>query len=181
MQDSGDYRSDDELEQLLARLDSRLAAILGAFRIPPEDADDLLQDVLLQFVRKRALIRAADVWLPGALRNACRMYWRTRSRRFTHAIDGALLDLVEDKVERPPQESRLLRRNLAQRIARLDWRCRAVLRLRYNLGYEAREVANEMGYSPASIDKVTRRCLDALGRKLAAALPAPARQPRRTR
>ena len=156
-----------ELEHLLEELRPRLAAVLSSFRVPPDDADDLLQDVLLQFLRKRALIRLPEVWLLGALRNACRMYWRSRSRRFTTAVDGALLDLVADAAEVPPQESRLLRRNLSQRIARLDWRCRSVLRLRYHLGYEAREVADEMGYSRASIDKVTRRCLEALGRKLA--------------
>ena len=48
-------------------------------------------------------------------------------------------------------------------------RCRRLLRLRYQLGYEAGEVAERMGYSPLSIGKLTQRCLEELARRLGAA------------
>jgi RNA polymerase sigma factor (sigma-70 family) len=165
---------DGELQRVLGALRPKLGGILASFRIPPQDADDLLQNVLLQYVKKRSLIREPELWLPGALRNECRMYWRTRSRSFTTAVDSAILETVCDEAAAPPQERTVMRNTLSRWIGELHTRCRSILRLRYHLGYEAREVAEETGYSPSSIDKVTRRCLEALGRKVAAAQPAPA-------
>ena len=174
-------QGEEGLERLLDEMAPRLAGVLSAFRIPAEDADDLLQNVLLQYLRKRAQVHDPKTWLPGALRNECRMYWRTRRRSFTTAVDGVLLDLMAEPAATPAQELRVLRRNLGRFLAQLDWRCREILHLRYHLGHEAREVADEMGYRPSSIDKVTRRCLDALGRKLAAALPTAPPRRRATR
>jgi DNA-directed RNA polymerase specialized sigma24 family protein len=51
-------------------------------------------------------------------------------------------------------------------IDRLPPRCQAILQLRYRLGYDAAEVAARLGYSPASMGKVTTRCLAALTRQL---------------
>lgn len=164
---------DREVQRLLDALRPKLGGILASFRIPPQDADDLLQNVLLQYVKKRSHIRAPEVWLPGALRNECRMYWRTRGRSFTTAVDAAILDTVCEDTGVPPQERTVMRRTLGRWIGELHTRCRSILHLRYHLGYETREVAEETGYSPSSIDKVTRRCLEALGRKMAAALPPP--------
>jgi len=166
-----------ELERVLRTLRPRLGAILASFRIPPQDADDLLNNVLIQYVHKRELIRTPEAWLPGALRKECLMFRRTRSRSFTAAVDTALLDTMNPAADsEPPQERALMRRTLRRWISSLNERCRSILHLRYYLGYETSEVAEEMGYSPASVDKVTRRCLDALGRKMAAALPAASRR-----
>lgn len=171
--------TDKTLAEWLEELRPRLSAILGSFRIPPEDGEDLVQNVCLQYLRKRDGIRDPGYWIPGALRNECLMFLRTKSRRFTVAVDGALLDLMggDATPDTPPQEQALLRRNLSRWIAQLDWRCRSILRLRYHLGHETREVAEAMGYRPSSVDKVTRRCLDALGRKVVAALPTSRRTP----
>lgn len=159
-----------DLSALLKEQKPKLAAILSRFRIPPADAEDLLQNALYQFLRKRRQIRSPAAWLRGAVRNECRMYWRSRSRSFTVAVDQSLLDVVSEGT-RPQQEQAVLRRNLERWLSELDRRCRSILHLRYHLGYEPREVAEKTGYAPSSIDKVTRRCLDVLGRKLAAALP----------
>jgi len=165
---------DRELERILRTLRPKLGAILASFRIPPQDADDLLNIVLLQYVHKRLQIRTPETWLPGALRNECRMFWRTRGRSFTTAVDTALLDTMNpEQGGEAPQERAVMRHTLRRWVSSLSERCRSILHLRYYLGYETREVAEELGYSPASVDKVTRRCLDALGRKLAASLPAP--------
>lgn len=168
-----------DLAGLLRELRPRLRAILSSFRIPPQDSDDLLQNVCLQYLRKRKQIRDPSHWLPGALRNECRMYLRTQSRRFTVAVDDALLDLMgaDGEPQTTAQEQAVLRRNLTRWIAQLDRRCRQILLLRYHLGHETREVAEATGYRPSSVDKVTRRCLDALGRKVVAALPTERRTP----
>jgi len=66
----------------------------------------------------------------------------------------------------PEQEDADVRRDLATAIERLPERCRALLSLRYNHGYEPPEVALRLGYSPTSISKTTTRCLAALTRQL---------------
>lgn len=157
-----------DLADLLRRLAPTLGAILGRFRIPPEDADDVVQQALLQYVRKRSHIREPEPWLRGAVRNECRMYWRGRSRRLTVAVDQAVLDVVADAPGEEP-ERKILRRNLGRWVAGLPENCRSLLRMRYSLELDVREVADRTGYRPSSVDKVTKRCLDALSRKMAAA------------
>jgi RNA polymerase sigma factor (sigma-70 family) len=156
-----------DLAGLLRRLAPDLAAILGRFRIPAEDSEDLVQQALLQFVRKRAQVRAPDHWLRGAVRNECRMYWRSRGRRLTVAVDQSVLDLVAGGREEAPERA-VLRRGLGRWVAALPRNCQSLLRMRYGLGLDVREVAARSGYRPASVDKVTKRCLDALSRKMAA-------------
>lgn len=178
MDTSGGATDENEIgvSALLREQKPKLMAILSRFRIPPADAEDLLQNALYQFVHKRKQIRSPGAWLRGAVRNECRMYWRSRSRSFTVAVDTAVLDAIAEG-SRPKQELAVLRRNLDRWISELDQRCQSILHLRYHLGYKPREVAEKTGYAPSSIDKVTRRCLDALGRKLAAALPPGWRPP----
>jgi len=156
--------SGDEVQELMVREKSAFGAILSSSRIPPHDAEDLVQNVLYQFVRKRRKIENPSTWLKGALRNECRMYWRTKRRSLTVAVDTAMLDVARDE-SMPAQERAVARRNLETWISQLDYRCRELLRLRYKLGLQPREVAVETGYKPSSVDKVTRRCLDALSRK----------------
>jgi RNA polymerase sigma factor (sigma-70 family) len=66
----------------------------------------------------------------------------------------------------PAQESADLQRDLANALERLPERCRSLLALRYRQGYDPPEVAERLGYSPASISKITTRCLAALTRHL---------------
>lgn len=161
----------DEVQILFDDMRPRFGRILSSFGIPPSEAEDLVQDVFYQYLHKRSKIRSPEKWLPGALRNECRMFWRGQSRKRVTAVDGALLETFVSESKTPEQELRVLRRNLSKWISELDYRCRSILRLRFKLGYDSKEVAEEMGYRPSSIDKVTRRCLDALARKLAATLP----------
>ena len=162
---SGD-EGEADLAGLLRRLSPALQATLRQFRIPPEDADDVVQQVLLQFVRKRSHIRAAEPWLRGAVRNECRMYWRSRSRRLTVAVDQAVLELVAVGDGEEPERA-VLRRGLGRWLTTLSWKCRSLLRMRYTLGLDVRQVAEQTGYQPSSVDKVTKRCLDTLSRKMA--------------
>ena len=136
--------------------------------IPPEDADDLVQQALLQFVRKRSQIQSPELWLRGAVKNECKMYWRGRSRKLTVAVDQAVLDVMAGGTADDPERA-ILRRGLARWVKSLPWNCRSLLKFRYGMELDVREVAHRTGYSPASVDKVTKRCLNALSKKLAAA------------
>ena len=158
----------EDLADLLRRTWSRQQKILASYHVPPEDAEDLVQETLMQFVHKRRDIHSPEQWLGGALRNQCRMYWRTRSRRLTVAVDDAILDVMAGGAESDAERS-ALRRGVVRWIATLPPNCRELLRLRYGLGLDDDEVAEETGYRSSSVDKVTRRCVQALSKKLAAA------------
>ena len=66
----------------------------------------------------------------------------------------------------PAQEGADMRRDLDSALERLPERCRSLLSLRYRQGYAPAELAERLGYSPASISKITTRCLATLTRQL---------------
>ncbi len=153
------------LEQFLERTRPGLKSLFARYRIPPEDTEDILQQALLALIYQWPNIRDPEAWLSGTLRNRCLIYWRERRRKLYETVDDAVLDWMA-KPTQPEQEGADLARDLTMVIDRLPQRCRSLLKLRYRLGYEPPEVAERMGYSPASISKVTTRCLAALMRQL---------------
>ncbi len=158
----------DRFGDLVHRVKPRLKSLLAKYRIPPQDTEDLLQTTLLQLVHHWDRIRDHEAWLIGTLKRQCLMYWRAQRRRLYSAVDSALLELMSPAVE-PEQERAELLRDVQRLIDRLPDRCRSLLALRFRLGYEPPEVAERMGYSAASIGKITTRCLAALNRELLAA------------
>jgi RNA polymerase sigma factor (sigma-70 family) len=150
-----------EIEALLRRTWAKLQRILSHFGIPREDAEDLIQEVMVQLLRKWSTITNPDGWLPGALRNECRMYWRGRSRRRTVAVDEAILDLIAGAGDSDP-ERRVMCRGVWRWVEELPHNCRELLKMRYGLELNDREVAKGTGYKPGSVDKVTRRCIGQL-------------------
>jgi RNA polymerase sigma factor (sigma-70 family) len=157
-----------ELESLLTELRPRIRATFGRFRIPPEEAEDILQDSLLALVSKGAAIHSREPWLLATLRNRCLLYWRSRRRRLYDAIDSSLLESAAGCTA-PEQERIGLQRDLDAVISLLPVRCQSLLRLRYGLGYDSSEVATSMGYRNSSVRKVALRCISALTRRITAA------------
>lgn len=157
--------SNSSLEELLPKIEPRMKQILYRYRIPQQDADDLLQQTLLTLVYKRKTVQKPEPWILATLRNRCIMYWRSRRSQLYDTVDSTILELIAEP-ERPAQERRALSHDLERVITRLPQRCRDILRLRYGLGYKPAEVAEELGYKSSSIRKVTNRCLAALTRQL---------------
>ncbi len=157
----------DSLNQLLLASRPRLERVLRHFEIPPEDAEDILQDAQLTLLYKWEQIRSPESWLIGTLKKKCIMYWRKRRSSLCDAVDTAILDLVATPVA-PDQEKAELSFDLNRVLGKLSARCRSLLKLRYGLGYGPSEVAEQMGYRLSSIRKVTNRCLAALTRQLVA-------------
>lgn len=149
----------------LERLRPRIQYLLHRYHIPSLEAEDLVQQALLAMLYKKDRIRNAEAWLLGAVKNKCRLYWRSERRRLCDAVDQALLEWLSG-AQPPSQEGAGLRRDLAGLIGQLPERCRDLLRLRFGLGYESDEVASALGYRPSSVRKVTNRCLSALARGL---------------
>ena len=155
-------------ELFLERVRPRLKCVFFRYRIPPEDADDLLQQALLAFVHRAGEVRDPAAWLAGTLRHKCLLYWRDRRRRVYDAVDDAMLEWLA-RPQALVQEDADLRRDIEHLIERLPQRCRNLLQLRYQQGYEAPELAQRLGYRTSSIGKITNRCLAALMRQLIAA------------
>lgn len=155
-------------DNLLKRLEPRLKRLLASYRIPAEDAEDLLQQALLALLYQWDRVRDPECWLLGTLKRHCLMYWRTHRRRLYSAVDSTLLEWLSRPVE-PPQERADLLSDLQSLIERLPARCQSLLKLRFRLGYEPPEVAERLGYRASSIGKITNRCLAALSREMFAA------------
>ncbi|MFQ5349794.1 MAG: RNA polymerase sigma factor [Thermoanaerobaculia bacterium] len=155
---------ESSFEELLKGLEPRFRAVLARFRIPEQDAEDLLQQALLAYVRKRDTVHNPESWLVGTLRNRCLKYWRARRRSLYTAVDSAILETVAS--DAPSQERSAMRRDLLGAMGRLRPRCRSILGLRYGLGCEPRETARRLGYKESSIYKLVERCLAALSSQL---------------
>src|SRR4051794_27008058 len=154
-------------EDFLKAVEPRLKRLLALYRIPGDDAEDVLQQALLALLYQWERVRDPESWLFGTVKRHCLMYWRTHRRRIYSAVDSALLELLSTPMA-PSQDRTDLICDLESLIERLPPRCRSVLRLRFRLGYEPTEVAQILGYRESSIGKITTRCLAALSRELLA-------------
>ncbi|MFL6196442.1 MAG: RNA polymerase sigma factor [Thermoanaerobaculia bacterium] len=166
-------------DEFLKEVEPKLKRLLSTYRIPAEDAEDVLQQALLALIYQWERVRDPESWLFGTVKRHCLMYWRTHRRRIYSAVDSAILEWLSEPMA-PSQERADLLCDLESLIDRLPPRCRSLLRLRFRLGYEPTEVARMLGYRESSIGKVTTRCLAALSRELLASglieeLPDPKR------
>jgi RNA polymerase sigma factor (sigma-70 family) len=161
--------SDDALsfEEFLKAMEPKLKRLLAMYRIPSDDAEDVLQQSLLALLYQWERVRDPESWLFGTVKRHCLMYWRTHHRRIYSAVDSTILEWLSEPVA-PSQERSDLLADLENLIERLPSRCRCLLRLRFHLGYEPLEVARKLGYRASSIGKITTRCLAALSRELLA-------------
>ena len=155
--------SESAVQAVLERHRPRFLALLRGFRIPEQDAADLLQNVLVRYVQKHRTIENPDAWLPQVMRRECLMYLRAKRRRFWEMVDSALLEVASQP---PNQEAARLRCDLESAIRELSPKCRELLRLRYVMGCTDREVGSEMGYEESSISKLAKRCVAALEREI---------------
>ena len=63
--------SNAAIEGLLQELEPRIRATFSRFRIPPQDAEDLLQQALLVYLYKSESVESPEKWFIGTLRNRC--------------------------------------------------------------------------------------------------------------
>jgi RNA polymerase sigma factor (sigma-70 family) len=167
----------DPFEAFLETARPRLRRLLAHFRIPVEDAEDLLQEILLALVFRWDQVRDPESWLLGTAKRHCLMYWRRMRRRLYTAVDSELLERLAPSAA-PVQDRDDLLNDLDSLIDELPPRCRKLLHLRFRMGLDPIEVARELGYQESSIAKTTNRCLERLSKKLAAKHAAPRRSPK---
>jgi RNA polymerase sigma factor (sigma-70 family) len=171
MQDHSPESNKNPFEELRERVEPRLKGLLWTYRIPIDDAEDLIQDTFYSLVFSTHVINDTEAWLVGTLKRKCLMYWRKQRRNLYAAVDETLLEWLATPMA-PPQEREQLLADLASLIERLPPKCRKVLRMRFLFGYEPQEVAEKLGYSSTSIGKVTHRCLAALSHQMFLSQPA---------
>lgn len=159
---------EDETRDFLAKLRPRLVRVLRSYRIPPADAEDLLQQAFLAFLYRIDSVNDPERWLLGVMRKKCLMYWRSARRRLDEAMDVERLEYLAAP-EDPPQEGQDVARDVAAIVDRLPARYRSLVHLRFGLGLDAHEVARILGYSPSSIGKILSRCLATLSAQARAA------------
>lgn len=159
--------TDARVKDLLDRFRVESRGLLARFRIPAQDAEDLLQDTFLLLLRRQPEGENPERWLQGALRNRCLVYWRERRRRFYQVMDTALLDALARPTQ-PSQEHRVFLGDVMRRVSELPANCQALLALRYRSDYKPVELADRLGYSRNGIYKILERCVAALSKKLLA-------------
>jgi RNA polymerase sigma factor (sigma-70 family) len=155
-------------DEFLKGMEPRLKKLLTTYRIPAEDAEDVLQQTLLALLYQWDRVRDPESWLLGTLRRHCLVYWRNSRRKIYAAVDLTVLEWLSEPVASNQEKADMLC-DLDNLLGRLPSRCRSLLQLRFRMGYEAPEIARRLGYQASSIGKITVRCLAALSRELLAA------------
>jgi RNA polymerase sigma factor (sigma-70 family) len=127
------------------------------FRVPDSEAEGLVHDVLLAYLRKSELVLDLKSWLVGAICHASRHYWRRNGRTVT---GDAQIEL--DRVD--PASLRILDSLTNQIAAREALEClppryQEILRLRYFEGCTVAEVAERLGVKTKSAQKLITKAL----------------------
>ena len=127
------------------------------FQVPDSDAEALVHDVLMSYLRKSDSIVELRSWLIGAICYASRHYWRLNGRTI-----GGDPEVELDRVD--PASLRILDSLPHQLAARealecLAPRCREVLHMRYFEGCTVAEVASRLGVKTKYAQKLITKCL----------------------
>jgi RNA polymerase sigma factor (sigma-70 family) len=135
-----------------------LLAIAGRkFRVPEEDCEPIVQEVILSFVTCRVHVVNARAWLVAAACNASRHYWRHRMR--VDAVEGVRLESLSEHPHIPHVENLERRILIRALLARLRPKQREVLRLHYVEGRTASEVASALRITPRYAEKLIRNAV----------------------
>jgi RNA polymerase sigma factor (sigma-70 family) len=149
---------EQEFEALYAQYFELLAQIaVFKFQIPDTEAETLVHDVLLGYLKKSEMIVELRPWLIGAICYASRHYWRLNGRILDgdpdfdlDGVDPATVNILDS-----------LPNQLAAREALecLTPRCQEVLHMRYFEGCTIAEVAGRLGVKTKYAQKLITKCL----------------------
>jgi RNA polymerase sigma factor (sigma-70 family) len=165
------------LEAAFLKLRPKLKRVLAFQRIPPEDAEDLIQEALMATILRWDSIVDLEAWIFGALRNRCSIYRRSQrvKRRRMETVSPQVLEAIVES-QMPPQEREDMMREIQRAAFHLGRQHQAILRLRYRLGFSVVEIAQRLGYQPASVRKLATRAITRIRKRLGED-PPPASEP----
>ncbi|MCH7667005.1 MAG: sigma-70 family RNA polymerase sigma factor [Acidobacteria bacterium] len=161
-----------EAHEFLDNFRAQARKLLARFRIPAQDAEDLLQDTLLLYLDCNPDVPCVESWLQGTLKNRCLVYWRERRRQFYQTMDLALLDSLAEPTA-PSQEHRIYLDEVISHLDHLTGPCASLLKLRYQSDFKPSQLADRLGYGRRGIYKILERCVAALSRRLLVARRRP--------
>lgn len=158
------------LAELVAVMTPVLWQVVRAYRLPTDQAEDVIQTTWLALVRRRASVvdpRAVGGWLTTTAR---REAWRvsSRARRDVPVADEQLNLRIPDQrsAELSAVEADEARR-LWRAVGTLSERCQRLLRI---VAFEERpdyaRIANDLQMPVGSIGPTRGRCLDKLRRAI---------------
>lgn len=141
----------------MEHLQPKLIEILSRYRIPVEDAEEMLEQLFLTLYMREGTLESPERWLLLSLKNRCLIYWRNRRERLSRDVDSSLLTVLTSP-QVSDSEKDGVRRFLGQALAQLPEHCREPLEHRYGLS----EGPPEAGGSGENL----LPCLEALTRML---------------
>ena len=105
-------RIQSSFDDAVAQLERSGREYLRRHRLPPEDADDILQQTLLTYLIKHDNIYDPEAWVRGALKKRCQFYWRRRQRNLVTLVDSAILEAISAPSRPDQSETGDVRRDL---------------------------------------------------------------------
>jgi RNA polymerase sigma factor (sigma-70 family) len=140
----------NELTDVLDKVRPRLRAMLVRERVPVEDAEDLVQEVILLLLGRWDAVRCKESWVLGALRFRIVLHFQRRNRRRKLGCMAAW-ELRAKGAGTLAQARCDARHDLSALAALLPVRQRQVLRFRYVAGLSTQEVGDRLGLDAATV------------------------------
>ena len=152
-------RDDGDFEQIyLEHYDFLVSIAVRKFGVPSSEADTLVQEVFLSYLKRSKEIHDVHAWLLGGICHASRYFWRQRGR------GGEPVEL-DELFEHEDPTSHDVRDDLPDALTMravldsLPPRYRTILRLRYYEGCSIAEVAASLGVKPKYAQKLVSKCI----------------------
>lgn len=165
----------ESLETFLERMRPRLKQLLANCRVPPVDAEDVLQDTFLTLLTKWESIRHKEAWLISTLRFRCAVYWKRVQEDPLVAMDPSVVETFSEPLA-PDQDRDHLLRDFRTALRWVGKRDRALLWLHIGMGVPLVEVAERLGYRPSGIRKLKLRATARLEKALSRRSHEPTRR-----
>jgi len=152
-------RDDGDFEQIYVKHFPFLVSIaVRKFGVPASDADPLVQEVFLSYLKRRNEVHDVHAWLLGAICHASRYYWRQRGRG-GEAVELDELFEHEDPTSHDVRDDLPDALTMRAVLDSLPPRYRRILRLRYYEGCTIAEIAEALGVKPKYAQKLVSKCI----------------------
>jgi RNA polymerase sigma-70 factor (ECF subfamily) len=152
-------RDDGDFEQIYVKhFDFLLAIATRKFGVPASEAEPLVHEVFLSYLKRSGEIHDIHAWLLGGICHASRYFWRQNVR-------GGETVEIEELFEREDPTSHDIRNDLPDALTAravldsLPPRYRKILRLRYYEGCSIAEIAESLGVKPKYAQKLVSKCI----------------------
>jgi len=162
------------LDELIEVVRPKVRRVFAQYRVPHQDAEDLMQEALIVTFKRWDDIYFKEGWLLGTLRHKCSIYWREKQGSRLQAVDPAFLEVLSEPVS-PEQEREEMLWDLDRLFECLEARHSALLALRYLFGYSTAQCAEILGYNVSSVRKLSCRAVAKMLRRLDESRPPSAR------